>query len=114
MKRLLAGAVVLCLLRAAHPGHCDFNPFVSRRVMIGDIASRSGEGYGGIAEFIRTSIFNAFRSVPFLTLTDQERSFLQRLAELPQYEEQFLEAGSTIRYKAKDPHLMAALHFRRV
>jgi hypothetical protein len=99
MKKLIVGAVVFCFFHAALPSFGDFNIFTSRRVVIGDITSSSGKEYEYIADSVRSSLYITFLQIPFLTLTDEERSLLRQLAMEPRYEEEFLDAGETIPYR---------------
>ncbi len=61
--------------------------------------NRGGEEYNYLAESIRTQVYTFALSIPFVTLTDEERVFLKNLSQTDEYGDAFSDAGNRITYR---------------
>jgi len=80
-------------------GHCSFNIFTHRKINICAVENRGDEEYDYLAESIRTQVYTFALSIPFVTLTDEERVFLKNLSQTDEYSEAFSDAGNRITYR---------------
>lgn len=80
-------------------GFSEFNIFKERRVVIGEIHNEGDKAYEYIGKSVRSLIFNYSKAIPFLTLTDEEYSFLLSLSKKEEYRDDFLKAGEWIDHR---------------
>jgi hypothetical protein len=99
MKKLYLLIALMLFIFPASPGWCNFNIFLHRRVIVGDIDNPEGPTYEWLADSIGTQIYSYFLQVPFLTLTDRERAFLLERADEDEYRDAFIEARESIGYR---------------
>jgi hypothetical protein len=99
MKKLCVLLLLLLYFSAYGTGMGNGNPFLQRKIIIGSFSNKGADSYDYLRESLRDTLYSSFVSVPFITLNDEERSFLQVLAEDEAYREHFALAGSTIGYR---------------
>jgi hypothetical protein len=97
MKKYAFVCIFLSILLAARAGHCSFNIFQHRKINICPVENQGEDEYGYLSESIRTQVYSFALSIPFLTLTDEERTFLEILTY--EYKEEFSRAGERITYR---------------
>jgi len=76
----------------------DFNIFTHRKLLIGKFENEGEPAYNFLAESICSSLYSSAISIPYLTLTNEEKSFLESLSVKPEYKEKYLEAKKQIGY----------------
>ncbi|MCK5095723.1 MAG: hypothetical protein KAR18_13405, partial [Spirochaetes bacterium] len=94
--RILFFFIFLCV---TSPGLCEFNIFQQRKLIIGEFSNKGNTEYDYLADSLRTRIYTYALSIPFLTLTDEERLFLEELSIRDEFEDAFLAAESKISYR---------------
>ncbi len=99
MKKLCVLLVLSLFFTEYVIGFGSGNPFQQRIIIIGSFTNKGADSYNYLSVSLRETLYSSFISVPFITLTDEERNFLQRLAEDDAYRESFAQAGSTIGYR---------------
>jgi len=77
------------------------NIFEQRRIVIGEFKNLSDNLYDYINPTIRTTLYTMAESIPFITITEKERLFLQQLSSNEKYRETFSEAQAGIQNKMK-------------
>jgi len=87
--RILFFFIFLCV---TSPGLCEFNIFQQRNVIIGEFSNKGDTEYDYLADSLRTRIYTYALSIPFLTLTDEERLFLEKLSIRNELKTVFLAA----------------------
>ncbi len=90
---------IFIFLFVTSPGLCEFNIFQQRNVIIGEFSNKGDTEYDYLADSLRTRIYTYALSIPFLTLTDEERLFLEELSIRDEFEDAFLAADSKISYR---------------
>ncbi|MFW6137878.1 MAG: PEGA domain-containing protein [Spirochaetota bacterium] len=104
-KILLLLLTVSAMVLSAYPGVCgpsgaeEINPFLERKIIIGRFRNAGEKSYDYLESTIRTALYDYALSVQFVTITEQERSLLQRISTRPAYTEAFQKAGGSISYK---------------
>jgi hypothetical protein len=99
MKKLCILILLLLFFSVYVTGFGSGNPFKQRKIIVGTFTNKGADSYDYLSESLRETLYSSFISVPFITLTDNERNFLQKLAEDEAYREPFAQAGSTIGYR---------------
>lgn len=77
----------------------EFNVFRQRRVIVGEFRNRTDEVYDYIEESIRNNLYSYALFIPFLTLSDEERSFLERLREEDESQDALSDYPTEIGYR---------------
>jgi hypothetical protein len=92
-------SIFLIVFFTTEAGFCSLNIFTHRKINICPVENQSGEEYDYLAESIRTQVYTFALSIPFVTLTDEEREFLKNLSQTDEYREAFSNAGNRITYR---------------
>ena len=77
----------------------DFNIFQQRKIVIGDLQNRGDPVYDYISESLGTMVYTYVIHIPFITVDDDERAFLEDLSKTYDFKPAFIEAGNVIGYR---------------
>jgi hypothetical protein len=80
------------------PPATGINVFKQRAILIGAFENRGDPKYDHIGTILETSFEAYARTVIMLTLSEEERAFLEALALREEYAADYAEAGGTIRF----------------
>jgi hypothetical protein len=90
---------LIAYLIVAGTALCGVNVFLERTVMIAELENRGDPTYDYLAESLMTSTFSYALSIPFLTLTDEEREALEQISQREEFTASFEAAGKRVGYK---------------
>jgi len=76
----------------------DFNIFTHRMVTIGKFENKGDPDYSFLGESISSNIYSGTLSIPYLTITQREKSFLEALSAKPEFKDKYIEAKKDIGY----------------
>ena len=99
MKRIGLIPAIFLLFSFSSAAWGDLNPFEQREIVIEALENKSEKEYDYFGEAIANSIYDYALSIPFIILTDDERTALKSLSLLDEYSKQFEDAGGTVRYR---------------
>jgi hypothetical protein len=77
----------------------DFNIFSQRKIIIGDFENRGSSKYDYIGNSLGTAVYSYILLIPFITVSDRERSFLEYLSGTDEFKTDFINAGNVIGYR---------------
>ena len=77
----------------------DFNIFKQRKIVIGEFQNRGDPDYDYISESLGTRLYTYVILIPFITVDDEERAFLENLSKTDEFKSAFIEAGDVIGYR---------------
>jgi hypothetical protein len=77
----------------------DFNIFQQRKIVIGEFQNLGDPDYDYISESLGTRVYTYFILIPFITVDDDERAFLEDLSKTKEFNSAFIEAGDVVGYR---------------
>ena len=95
-KRLMLFFIFLFITRTLAG---DFNIFQQRKIVIGEFQNRGDPEYDYISEDLGTRLFTYVILIPFITVDDDEKVFLNNLSKTDEFKSAFMEAGDVIGYR---------------
>jgi hypothetical protein len=77
----------------------DFNVFRQRKIIIGDFENIGSPEYDYVSNSLGTDVYTYIILIPFITVNDEERSFLENLSDTEEFKTAFINAGNLVGYR---------------
>ncbi len=104
--------ILIFSIISVNTGCCEFNIFQYRKVIVEEFENRGEERYDYLGDSISNLLYTYALSLPFLTLTDEERAFLKGLSQKPEYKDAFDEAKGIIQYRI-EPYILKGIYDKK-
>jgi len=99
MKRIMSLSLALIFFFIHGSGFAQFNMFQQRRIVIGSFENRGDVLYDYLGNSLKTVLYSSSCTIPFITLTDEERAFLEKLSTQEEFAEKNEALPCTIGYR---------------